>query len=211
LPHLDRYRRVLRLDGTAFLAQRRPPLGQRRRPGRERRHPLPLRGIDSDNGGEFNNRQLIDWCAENSVRFNRGRPYRKNDNCFVEQKNGDRVRKTIGYHRFDTEAEQAALAEVYRFTNPLTNFWNPSVTIIAKQKLPNGRCKKIYDKPKTPVQRLLENKDVSGIVKKRLRKAQAQTNPLTLRRLEPAALARLDQIRQEKERLLRGENGGPRG
>jgi hypothetical protein len=120
------------------------------------------------------------------------------------------VRKTIGYHRFDTEAEQAALAEVYRFTNPLSNFWNPSVKIIAKQKLSNGRYKKIYDKPKTPVQRLLENEDVSDTVKERLNEAKSKTNPLTLRRLELAALARLDQIRQEKERLLRGENGGPR-
>jgi hypothetical protein len=157
------------------------------------------------------NRPLIDWCDENSVQFTRGRPYRNYDNCFVEPKNGDRVRNTLGYHRFDTEAEQAALAGVYRFTNPLTNFWNPSVKIIAKQKLPNGRCKKIYDKPKTPVQRLLENEDVSDTVKERLNEAQAQTNPLTLRRLELAALARLDRIRQDKERLLRGENGGPLG
>jgi hypothetical protein len=156
-------------------------------------------GIDSDNGGEFINTQLITWCEEHHVQFTRGRPYRKNDNCFVEQKNGDRVRKTVGYHRFDSEAEQAALALVYRFTNQLTNFWNPSVKIIAKQKLPNGRYKKIYDKPKTPVQRLLDNPDLSDSVKVRLRTDMASTNPLSLRRLELAALAKLDLIRQDKE------------
>jgi hypothetical protein len=69
--------------------------------------PFPMRGIDSDNGGGFISRQLIGWCAENSVRFTRGRPCRKNGNCFVEQKNGDRVRKTIGCRRFDTEAESS--------------------------------------------------------------------------------------------------------
>ena len=110
--------------------------------------PFPMLGIDSDNGGEFINHQLINWCIEHHITFTRGRPYRKNDNCFVEQKNGDRVRKTVGYFRFDTEAEQAALAEVYRFTNPLTNFWNPSIKIIAKQKLLNGRYKKSMTCPR---------------------------------------------------------------
>lgn len=76
--------------------------------------PFPLLGIDSDNGGEFINNQLKTWALENTIQFTRSRPYRKNDNCFVEQKNGDIVRKTIGYHRYDTEEEQIALAEVYK-------------------------------------------------------------------------------------------------
>ena len=63
--------------------------------------PFPMLGIDSDNGGEFINRQLFDWCVQNNIKFTRGRPYRKNDNCFVEQKNGDVVRKTVGYARFE--------------------------------------------------------------------------------------------------------------
>ena len=165
---------------------------------------FPMLGIDSDNGGEFINNQLINWRLEHQVTFTRGRPYRKNDHCFVEQKNGDRVRKTVGCHRFDTEAEQAALAEVYRFTNPLTNFWNPSIKIIAKQKLPNGRYKKIYDVPKIPAQRLLDNPDIADTVKVRLREERARTNPVALRRRELAALAKLDLVRQDKERLLPG-------
>jgi transposase InsO family protein len=67
-------------------------------------------GIDSDNGGEFINTQLLAWCRENKVAFTRSRPYRKNDNCFVEQKNGDIVRKSVGYYRYDTEEETDALA-----------------------------------------------------------------------------------------------------
>jgi IS30 family transposase len=65
--------------------------------------PFPLLGIDSGNGGEFINHQLLDWRRNNGVKFTRGRPYRKNDNCFVEQKNGDVVRKTVGYARFEGE------------------------------------------------------------------------------------------------------------
>ena len=98
--------------------------------------PFPLLGIDRDNGGEFINHQLINWRLEHHITFTRGRPCRKNDNCFVEQKNGDRVRKTVGCRRFDIEAEQAALAEVYRFTNPLTNFWNPRPSKL----LPSKNC-----------------------------------------------------------------------
>jgi transposase InsO family protein len=66
-------------------------------------------GVDSDNGGEFINHQLKDWCDQNRVQFTRGRPYRKNDNCFVEQKNGDVVRKAVGYHRFEGQEMHDAL------------------------------------------------------------------------------------------------------
>ena len=80
-----------------------------------------------------------------------------------------------------------------------------------KQKLPNGRYKKIYDVPKTPAQRLLDNPDIADMVKVRLRDARARTNPVVLRRLELAALAKLDLVRHEKERLLRGQNRGAQG
>ena len=65
--------------------------------------PFPMLGIDSDNGGEFINHQVYDWCIQNNIRFTRGRPYQKNYNCFVEQKNGDIVRKTVGRARFEGE------------------------------------------------------------------------------------------------------------
>ncbi len=84
--------------------------------------PFPMRGVDSDNGGEFINHQLFLWCKKEEIQFTRGRPYRKNDNCFVEQKNGDRVRKTVGYFRYDTEAEYEALKEVYHYLNLFTNY-----------------------------------------------------------------------------------------
>jgi transposase InsO family protein len=112
--------------------------------------PFPMPGIDSDNGGEFINTRLLAWCRENKVTFTRSRPYRKNDNCFVEQKNGDIVRKPVGYYRFDTDEETDALACVYKYLCPLVNFWYPSIKITGKEKLENGRLKKKYDLPKTP-------------------------------------------------------------
>ena len=145
--------------------------------------PFPLLGIDSDNGGEFINNQLLDWCLQNGIKFTRGRPYRKNDNCFVEQKNGDVVRKTVGYARFEGQNAYNALSEVYRFLNPLLNYWYPTLRLIAKEKLPSGRYKKIYEKdPKTPCQRLLESPDISEACKVELQRRMALLNPVELKR-----------------------------
>jgi len=153
--------------------------------------PFPLRGLDGDNGGEFINQQLLLWCRQNNVQFTRGRSYRKNDNCFVEQKNGDVVRKAVGYHRYDTPEEAQELAQLYSFLCPLTNYFYPSIKIIGKTRLASGKVKKLYDRPKTPFQRLLESKDISVTVKKQLKLRAAQLNPISLKKLQDAALQKL--------------------
>ena len=71
-----------------------------------------MKGIDTDNGSEFKNTQLLTWCAENHISFTRSRPYKKNDNCFVEQKNDSVVRRIVGYYRFEGETSRAVLAEL---------------------------------------------------------------------------------------------------
>jgi hypothetical protein len=154
--------------------------------------PFPMLGIDSDNGDEFINNQLLEWCRQNQITFTRGRPYRKNDNCFVEQKNYDVVRKTVGYARFEGEKAAQALAEVYRFLNPLLNYWFPTMRLIAKDKLPSGRFKKIYERdPKPPYQRLLESEDISDECKDELRRRAAVLNPIELKRQLDTARDRL--------------------
>jgi len=154
--------------------------------------PFPLLGIDSDNGGEFINHQLLDWCIQNNVKFTRSRPYKKNDNCFVEQKNGDLVRKTIGYARFEGEKAQKALSDVYSFFNPLLNYYYPTMQLTAKEKLPSGRYKKIYAKqPKSPYQRLLESAELSEQCKAELRRRAQLLNPVALKRKMDAARERL--------------------
>jgi len=154
--------------------------------------PFPMLGIDSDNGGEFINRQLLDWCIQNGVKFTRSRPYRKNDNCFVEQKNGDVVRKTVGYARFEGQNALHALAEVYRYLNPLLNYFYPTLRLAAKEKLPSGRYKKIYEKePKPPYQRLLESPDISDECKEELLRRKAALNPVDLKHAADKARDRL--------------------
>ena len=154
--------------------------------------PFPMYGFDSDNGGEFINHQLLDWCIQNNVKFTRGRPYRKNDNCFVEQKNFDVVRKTVGYARFEGVKAQKALAEVYRYLTPLLNYWYPTLRLIAKEKLPSGRYKKIYEKDaKTPYQRLLESPDITDECKAELKRRAASLNPVKLKQKMDKARERL--------------------
>jgi hypothetical protein len=111
----------------------------------------------------------------------RSRPYKKNDNCFAEQKNFDVVRKNVGYFRFDTPKEADALGEVYRFLCPLNNYFLPSFKLLTKEKQADGRYKKVYEKtPKTPYQRLMESPHVSDESKEELKRRKGLYNPLRL-------------------------------
>ena len=117
--------------------------------------PFPLRGIDSDSGSEFINRHCYDWCVENNLQFTRGRPYRKNDNAYVEQKNWTHVRKIFGWKRLDSLKAVEAMNALYR--NELRvflNYFQPSVKLIERIRV-GSRVKRKYDAPKTPFERLI--------------------------------------------------------
>ena len=157
------------------------------------RLPFPLRGLDSDNGSEFMNDQLLRYCQQQQLTFTRARPYRKNDNCYVEQKNYSVVRQTVGYQRFDTAAELLVLKQLYARLRLYTNFFQPTMKLKTKERL-GSRVKKSYYAPQTPYQRLLTAETVSAAAKKRLKQQY--------RRLNPAALKReLDSYRKELFRL----------
>ena len=126
-----------------------------------------MKGIDSDNGSEFKNTQLLQWCKSNEVIFTRSRSYKKNDNCFVEQKNDSVVRRIVGYYRFEGEAARAVMADLYEQYNKLVNFFFPSMKIIAKERI-DAKVIKKYDAAKTPYRRLMESSDVSEAVKAEL-------------------------------------------
>ena len=158
--------------------------------------PFPLLGIDSDNGGEFINHQLWNWCKENHVIFTRSRSYHKNDNCFVEQKNDIAVRHTVGYHRYDTQEATDALARVYRSLCPLINFFYPSAKLISKERH-GSRVHKTYDDPKTPYQRLLESTYLPDNVKKELRCRASSLHPVKLKRLVTEAQDQLLKLRRQ--------------
>ena len=138
-----------------------------------------MKGIDTDNGEEFKNAQLLTWCQENHISFTRSRPYKKNDNCFVEQKNDSVVRRIVGYYRFEGEAARAVLAELYESYNKLVNFFFPSMKIIAKERVDAKLIKK-YDAAKTPYRRLMESTAVSDAEKQEL---ILRKNDLDLREL----------------------------
>ncbi len=134
----------------------------------EKRLPYPLTGIDSDNGTEFINGNMKRYADRREITFTRSRPYKKNDNAHIEQKNFTHVRKIIGYERLDTKEQQDMMNDLYRNELRLyINFFQPSQKLIKKERI-GSRIKRVYDKPKTPYQRAMESKDIAESVKKKL-------------------------------------------
>lgn len=145
------------------------------------RLPFPLLGIDSDNGSEFINDLLYRYCLNEKITFTRSRPYQKNDQAHVEQKNWSVVRHTLGYDRWETEQEFFILDSIHADLRLYINFFQPSFKLIAKERIGNRTIKR-YDTAKTPYQRVLERKDISLEAKARLMSLYVQLNPAELRR-----------------------------
>jgi hypothetical protein len=145
------------------------------------RLPFPLFGIDSDNGSEFINDLLYRYCLDEKITFTRSRPYKKNDQAHVEQKNWSVVRHTVGYDRWETEQELALLENTYDSLRLYINFFQPSFKLIAKERIDNRTIKR-YDPAKTPYQRVIERKDISLEAKARLVNLYLPLNPAELRR-----------------------------
>lgn len=143
--------------------------------------PFPLLGLDSDNGAEFINSHLLAYCDEARITFTRGRPYKKNDSCHVEQKNWTVVRQAVGYARFDTDAEVAVLAELYGHLRLLTNFFVPQAKLVAKSR-EGAKVSRTYDTPATPYERLLASGTLSKSAARDLTAAFRALNPAQLRR-----------------------------
>jgi len=116
--------------------------------------PFPLKGIDSDNGSEFINGSLYDYCQAHEIQFTRGRPYKKDDNAHIEQKNWTHVRKLLGYLRYDTPLALAAINDLYRHELRLfQNLFLPSVKLVRKERI-GSRLRRRYDAPRTPLERV---------------------------------------------------------
>lgn len=145
------------------------------------RIPFPVLGIDSDNGSEFINDQLLKYCRREKITFTRSRPYKKNDQCRVEQKNWTVVRQNVGYDRLVGEEARKALSALYRELRLHVNFFQPSMKLVSKTRV-GPRIKKTYDKAKTPCQRVLEDPAVPEEVKSSLREQFLSLKPLLLRR-----------------------------
>jgi hypothetical protein len=157
------------------------------------RLPFPLLGIDSDNGGEFINDLLYRYCLDETITFTRSRPYQKNDQAHVEQKNWSVVRHTVGYDRWETQEELLLLERIYDDLRLYINFFQPSLKLIAKERIGNKTIKR-YDTAKTPYQRVLERKDISLEAKAQLAYSYIQLNPAELRRQMDQKIAKLWKI-----------------
>ncbi|MFH1661559.1 MAG: ISNCY family transposase, partial [Candidatus Falkowbacteria bacterium] len=171
----------------------------------QKRLPFPLKAIDPDNGSEFINWQLFRYCMEKEIEFTRGRPYQKNDNAHVEQKNWTHVRKVFGYKRRETEYELNIMNYMYR--NELRqykNFFMPNVKLIDKKRTGKHgeKIKKIYDKAKTPYQRTLECNQINEKIKEKLKEEYRKLNPAELRRNIISKIDKLNNLKINQPKIV---------
>lgn len=159
--------------------------------------PFPLRGLHTDNGGEFINLVVAAFCESHAVEFTRSRADRKNDNCYVECRNDDAVRRSVGYARFDTDDELEALAQVYRFAVPLMNYFLPGMKLVSKRR-EGAKVIKRHDEAKTPYRRLMESPDVSDDAKAILKARRDELDMIQLKLAYDAALDTLATLNKTK-------------
>lgn len=152
--------------------------------------PFPLRGIDTDNGGEFVNDAVLSFSRQHGIEFTRSRPHRKNDQAWVEQKNGAVIRRMVGYGRLEGVAAAESLARLYGSTRLFVNFFQPSFKLLSKERV-GARMRKKYGTPQTPCARLLACPDILDASKDKLRAVLASLDPLRL----------LDEIRTMQEHI----------
>ncbi|MFQ5592500.1 MAG: transposase family protein [Phycisphaerae bacterium] len=141
--------------------------------------PVPMLGIDSDNDGAFINDTLVTYCERRDLEFTRSRAYKKNDQAWIEQKNGAVVRRFVGYERYSGPVAGQTLASLYGALRLYVNYFQPSFKLVEKRR--NGaRVTKRYDKPATPCDRLLRHDAIDAGVKEALRRQRARLDPIEL-------------------------------
>jgi hypothetical protein len=155
-----------------------------------RKMPFPILGVDSDNGSEFINDLLFQWCQGRQVTFTRARPGNKNDGCHVEQKNWAVVRTVVGYHRYDTAAELLLLNEIWQLQSKLTNYFYPQQKLISKVRT-GAKVSKKHDKAATPFHRTIDHPTTSVERIVALTRTYSLINPAATQRQVQALTAQL--------------------
>ena len=161
--------------------------------------PFALQGIDSDNGSEFINAHLHRYCRRRQIQFTRGRPYKKDDNAHIEQKNWTHVRKLLGYVRYDSEAAVAAINAVYADLRLLQNLFLPSVKLVTKERV-GARVRRRYDRPQIPLDRVRACVEADGAKVQALVALRARLDPFQLAQRIDAALGRVYQLANHRVR-----------
>jgi transposase InsO family protein len=153
--------------------------------------PFKLLGIDSDNGSEFINYHLKTFCDENKIQFTRGRPYKKDDNAHIEQKNWTHVRKIFGYERYDSKQAVEAMNDLYQNElRILQNLFLPSMKLLEKTRI-GSKLKRRYDKPKTPLERLFTCSQADPLKIQDLKNLRDRIDPFTLAKRMEQKLERI--------------------
>jgi hypothetical protein len=143
------------------------------------RLPFPLLGIDSDNGAEFINQAFYNYCRDEKITLTRSRSYKKNDSCHVEQKNGNVVRRLVGYDRYASKAAYQYLDRLYCLVRLYLNFFQPTMKLVTKSRH-GAKVHQVYETARTPYQRLLESGALTKAKKSELAAIYSGLNPVTL-------------------------------
>ena len=153
--------------------------------------PFALRGMDSDNGSEFINAHLVAYCQQRDIQFTRGRPYKKDDNAHIEQKNWTHVRKLTGWDRYDSHAALDALNDLYRHELRLMmNLFQPSVKLNRKVRV-GSRLTRKYEAPQTPLDRLIASGQGDPAKIEALKQLRERVDPFELAQVIERKLERI--------------------
>ena len=167
----------------------------------EKKYPFPWREIHPDNGSEFINETIYGFTQAQDIRFSRSRPYGKNDNCFVEQKNSTHVRKMVGHQRYDTKKELDTLNELDEILSVYKNFFQPIIPLKNKERI-SGHVQRTYGQPRTPYQNVLASNRLSPQKKQALTKLYQSLNPAQLKRqiqIKQDQLWKLKKLKEQKQ------------
>jgi len=170
--------------------------------------PLPVRIFHSDNGSEFINYALMLWCKQKGILLTRSRSSKKNDNCFVEQKNGHTVRKQIGYMRHSGDKGVAALQAVYTHYDNLFNFFYKGRKLVSKERV-EAKVKKTYDKPQTPFERAIASSNTPEEIKRKLKAKKKRISLMTEMKKMRIALDKLPSFADPVPELVSRPNMKP--
>ena len=131
------------------------------------RFPFPILGLDTDKGSEFITHKLYNYCQAERITFTRSRPWKKNDQCFIEQKNGHVVRRLIGYERFEGLAPARVLGELYKVIRLYVNYFQPSMRLLSKSRH-GAKTHRLYDAARTSYDRILTSENITKRIKRKL-------------------------------------------
>lgn len=165
------------------------------------RTPFSWLEIHPDNDSAFINAHLFKYSQQEGISFSRSRPNKKNDNCYIEQKNWTHVKKTLGYLRYDTQKELFLINSLYQNQLRLyKNFFQPVMKLLKKTRI-GGKVKRVYDLPQTPYQKLMESDQVSEETKRELKTLYLSLNPAQLKREIEHKIEKLYRLYEEKKNI----------